>query len=177
MSMTAKYGLNVPKASAVKSAAYGSTHTPGQIMGVFDTIPNERVKMGIVRFVKPQESLLDHIVHQQDIRRPLGLPRHPEERFWPRWVLRRVSAALSARRSGPPIRLVATDVDWSHGEGPEVRGTGEAILLAITGRPVVLDELTGDGTYIRRACGGLAVNAEAPGGSRRRQPNQRSETQ
>ena len=147
MSMTAKYGFNVPKASAVESAAYGSAHTPVQIMGVFDTIPNERVKRGIVRLVKPQEGLIDHIVHQQDIRRPLGLPRQvPEER-----LLAALGAAPSiggfvgAKKRAAGLRLVATDVDWSQGEGPEVRGTGEAILLAITGRAVVLDELTGDG--------------------------------
>ena len=40
---------------------------------------------------------------------------------------------------------MATDVDWSYGEGLDVRGRGEAILLALTGRPIVLDELTGDG--------------------------------
>jgi hypothetical protein len=31
-----------------------------------------------------------------------------------------------------------------------VRGTGEAILLALTARPVVLDELTGDGVATLR---------------------------
>ena len=152
MAITAKHGFNVPKASAVESAAYGSAHTPAQIMGVFDTIPNEHVKRGVVRLVKPQESLLDHVVHQQDIRRPLGLPRQiPEER-----LLAALGAAPSigsfvgAKKRAAGLRLVATDVDWSHGEGPEVRGTGEAILLAITGRPVVLDELTGDGTATLR---------------------------
>ena len=43
------------------------------------------------------------------------------------------------------VSLHATDVEWTHGDGPEVRGTGEAILLAATGRPVVLPELEGDG--------------------------------
>jgi uncharacterized protein (TIGR03083 family) len=152
MSMTAKYGFNVPKASAVVSAAYGSVHTPAQIMGVFDTIPSERVKRGVVRLVKPKESLLDHIVHQQDIRRPLGLPRQvPEER-----LLAALGAAPSigsfvgAKKRAAGLRLVATDIDWSHGEGPEVRGTGEANLLALTGRSIVLDELTGDGTATLR---------------------------
>ena len=42
------------------------------------------------------------------------------------------------------LRLVATDLDWSWGSGPEVSGTAEAVLLAIFGRPTY-DELTGDG--------------------------------
>jgi uncharacterized protein (TIGR03083 family) len=152
MSKTAKYGFNIPKASAVESAAYGSAHTPAEILAVFDTIPNARTKKGIARFINPKESLLDHIVHQQDIRRPLGLLRTlPEER-----LLAALDAGPSiggfvgAKKRAAGLRLVATDVDWSHGDGPEVRGTGEAILLAITGRPVVLDELTGDGATVLR---------------------------
>ena len=42
-------------------------------------------------------------------------------------------------------RLVATDVDWSVGEGPEIRGPVVSLLLLLTGRQVGLDEATGDG--------------------------------
>lgn len=49
------------------------------------------------------------------------------------------------RRNGRGLRLVATDLDWSTGRGPEVRGTAEALLLAVAGRPVVLPELSGAG--------------------------------
>lgn len=59
--------------------------------------------------------------------------------------------STSSRKRADGLRLAATDVEWSHGEGPEVHGTGEAILLALTGRPVVLDELTGDGVATLRA--------------------------
>ncbi|MGH3310893.1 MAG: hypothetical protein ACRDP3_09940 [Streptomyces sp.] len=45
-----------------------------------------------------------------------------------------------------PARLgVATDLDWSHGRGPEVRGPGEVILRAVAGRCGVVGELSGDG--------------------------------
>jgi uncharacterized protein (TIGR03083 family) len=147
LGMMAKYGFNVPRGSAAESAAYGSAHTAPQILAVFDTIANDHVHKGISRVVRPQESLLDHIVHHQDIRRPLGLPRQvPEER-----LLAALGAApgiggfVGAKKRAAGLRFVATDVDWSHGDGPEVRGSGEAILLALTGRPVVLDELSGDG--------------------------------
>ncbi len=43
------------------------------------------------------------------------------------------------------LRLVATDTDWSHGEGPEVRGPAEALLMATCGRRVALDDLQGPG--------------------------------
>jgi hypothetical protein len=43
------------------------------------------------------------------------------------------------------VRLVATDVDWSHGRGPEVRGPGEALLMIMAGRPDALADLDGPG--------------------------------
>ena len=62
-----------------------------------------------------------------------------------------ISGFVGAKKRTAGLHLVATDVEWSHGQGPEVQGTGEAILLALTGRPVVLDELTGDGVATLRA--------------------------
>ena len=151
--MMAKHGFNVPRASAKGSVAYGSAHTPAQIMAVFDTIPKDHVRKGIAKVVKPQEGLVDHIVHQQDMRRPLGLPRQiPEDRLLAALgVAPSIGGFVGAKKRAAGLRLVATDVEWFHGEGPEVRGTGEAILLALTGRPVVLDELTGDGVATLRA--------------------------
>jgi hypothetical protein len=43
------------------------------------------------------------------------------------------------------VRLVADDLDWSHGPGPEVRGNGEALLMAMAGRRAALGDLTGLG--------------------------------
>jgi hypothetical protein len=46
---------------------------------------------------------------------------------------------------------VATDIDWAAGAGPEVRGRGEALLLAMTGRAeAVSGELRGDGVRLLR---------------------------
>jgi hypothetical protein len=52
---------------------------------------------------------------------------------------------VKAKQRATGLRFTATDVTWTHGDGPEVQGPGEAILLALAGRPVALDELTGDG--------------------------------
>ena len=43
------------------------------------------------------------------------------------------------------LRMIATDIDWSRGDGPEVRGTGESILMAAVGRADALDDLDGEG--------------------------------
>jgi hypothetical protein len=41
--------------------------------------------------------------------------------------------------------LRAAGPDWQHGAGPEVIGSGEALLTAMSGRRQVTDEPAGDG--------------------------------
>ncbi len=93
-----------------------------------------------------QIALTDGLIHHQDIRRALALPRDvPPDR---------VQAALRFAPGAPPIgvakrirglRLAATDLDWTTGDGPTVEGPGEAMLMAIAGRPAALPELSGPG--------------------------------
>lgn len=92
-------------------------------------------------------ALIECLVHQQDIRRPLGLPRTiPAQHLRAAIRYARISPVIGAARRTRGVRLVATDMDWSAGRGPEVRGPAEALLLAMTGRAAaVADELTGPG--------------------------------
>lgn len=95
----------------------------------------------------PYLCLADHLVHQQDIRRPLGLPRTIDpERL--RLVLDHPDPFARPRRYVRGLRLVATDLQWERGDGPVVRGSGEALALAMVGRSAVLDELDGDGVEL-----------------------------
>jgi hypothetical protein len=57
---------------------------------------------------------------------------------------------VGAEKRVAGLRLVAADVGWSHGDGPEVSGSGEAILLAASGRGVAINELSGDGVGLLR---------------------------
>jgi uncharacterized protein (TIGR03083 family) len=91
-------------------------------------------------------ALLDGMVHQQDIRRPLSLPRViPPERLRPALDFARYAPPIRGAWRGRGVRLVATDLDWSHGRGGEVHGSGEALLMAMAGRRAALDDLTGTG--------------------------------
>jgi uncharacterized protein (TIGR03083 family) len=110
------------------------------------------VRKGIARVIKSSEGMLDHVVHHQDMRRPLGMPREvPEERLVAALdIAPGLGGFVDSKARAAGFRLVATDVEWSHGDGPEVSGKGEALLLALTGRTVVLDELTGDGVAALR---------------------------
>jgi uncharacterized protein (TIGR03083 family) len=91
-------------------------------------------------------ALVDGTVHHQDIRRALGRPRAmPIDRLERILPLVPGNPRLGAGRRIRGLRLVATDVSWQHGDGPEVSGTGEALLMAMTGRRQSLEELSGPG--------------------------------
>ena len=53
-----------------------------------------------------------------------------------------------SRRRAKELRLVASDVPWALGRGPEVRGPGEAILMALNGRAAALADLEGAGVPV-----------------------------
>jgi uncharacterized protein (TIGR03083 family) len=91
-------------------------------------------------------ALTDNMIHQQDIRRSLGLARTiPVERLCTALDFVRYSPTIRGAWLARGVRLVATDTDWSHGNGPEVRGPGESLLMAMAGRPHALADLTGPG--------------------------------
>ena len=91
-------------------------------------------------------AFVDGTIHHQDIRRALGYPRtvpnHRLERILP---LVPGNPRLGAGRRIKGLRLRATDVGWEHGTGPEVTGSGEALLMAMAGRRQGADELSGPG--------------------------------
>ncbi|MGI9597349.1 MAG: maleylpyruvate isomerase family mycothiol-dependent enzyme [Acidimicrobiales bacterium] len=97
----------------------------------------------------PEElTVADVAIHTQDIRRPLELDGALDDT-----VLRTSLDFLTTHRHAttlvkrPPLEglhLKATDMDWSFGDGKEITGTAEALLMGLAVRPV-LDELSGDG--------------------------------
>ncbi|KWX68728.1 maleylpyruvate isomerase family mycothiol-dependent enzyme [Mycobacterium sp. NAZ190054] len=127
----------------------------------YSSLTPEQLVAFLAEHVRPQGltarfdgmiALVDGTVHQQDIRRPLGLPRTiPPDR------LRRVLQLLPPNpRLGVPwrirgLRLRATDVDWEYGRGLEVTGPGEALMMALAGRVHSVDELTGPGRAVLAA--------------------------
>jgi len=87
------------------------------------------------------------IVHGDDIRRPLGL-----EHRTPEAALRAVAdnwknanLLIGSKRRIAGLRLRATDADWTHGDGPEVAGPLQSLVLAMTGRKGSHPDLSGDG--------------------------------
>lgn len=93
------------------------------------------------------------VVHGQDVRRPLGLPRTP--------AVEAVTAvarffagrdfAVPSRSAAQGLRLVATDGPFEAGSGPLVSGTTLALTMALAGRETCCDDLTGEGVPILRS--------------------------
>lgn len=97
----------------------------------------------------PEElTVSDTVIHTQDVRRPLGLPGAIDEATL-RGVLgfltsHKMATTLVNRRPLDGVRLVASDLDWSFGDGKEITGAAEALMMGLADRPV-LDELEGAG--------------------------------
>ncbi|MFF0903344.1 UNVERIFIED_CONTAM: maleylpyruvate isomerase family mycothiol-dependent enzyme [Kocuria sp. CPCC 205316] len=122
------------------------------VAGVSASVGSRRPNVGLTNL----ETLIDILVHGQDIAVPLGL----ELEMPPKAA---AAAAERVRASGGTrkaqvfrhlplegFRLSATDVSWAAGEGPEIRGPIAALLLLLTGRRAGLDRLTGDGAEMLR---------------------------
>jgi uncharacterized protein (TIGR03083 family) len=97
--------------------------------------------------------LTDVVAHTQDITRPLGVPfAVPSDRVLASLdFIKTHKSFVRAMKSAAPVQFVATDVEWTHGEGAEARGTGEAILMAMCGRKHALADLDGPGVEVLRS--------------------------
>jgi uncharacterized protein (TIGR03083 family) len=87
------------------------------------------------------------VVHGEDIRRPAGLPGTVADDAANACLqmYTRASFPVGGKKRIGGLRLVATDTGWSYGVGAEVSGPALSLLLAMTGRPAGLDDLSGDG--------------------------------
>ncbi|MGH3240361.1 MAG: maleylpyruvate isomerase family mycothiol-dependent enzyme [Spirillospora sp.] len=117
--------------------------TPGELLAML----NERLRpKGLTAGFGGLIALTDGVIHHQDIRRPLGVPREiPAERLLPALRGALTTPVIPGFWRARGLRLVATDLDWSRGSGPEVRGPAEALLMAVAGRRGVVQELSGPG--------------------------------
>jgi uncharacterized protein (TIGR03083 family) len=130
-----------------------ATRSPEQLTVLMRTCAPPR---GLTSFFGGYIALVDGMVHQQDIRRPLEMPRTippPRLRAVLNYALTYPFIRGAIRARG--VRLVATDLDWTHGHGPEVNGPGEALLMTMAARPDALNQLTGPGKPLlaERICG------------------------
>lgn len=102
----------------------------------------------------PADTMLgETIIHAEDIRAGLGI-----QHDYPTDAVVRVAdfyqgsnLIIGAKRRIAGLTLRATDAEWSHGTGPEVSGPILALVMAMTGRKAMVDDLDGKGVPTLRA--------------------------
>jgi uncharacterized protein (TIGR03083 family) len=117
--------------------------TPAEVKERFDGIVNSTRTPPGPKYV----ALGEVMVHGEDIRRPLGVKGdHPAEHLVTLAELyKKTGAPLRAKKRVDGLKLTATDVNWSTGDGPEVSGPAMSLILAMVGRAGALDDCSGPG--------------------------------
>ena len=92
--------------------------------------------------------ITDIVIHGQDMSRPLGIEIDvPVERWKP--ALETATSArfgpVSSRKHLKGLRLEATDIDFTTGDGALVSGPAKDLAHAVWGRVAAVDALEGDG--------------------------------
>lgn len=104
---------------------------------------------GPPRFLAPLASrIVEEIAHGEDIRRPLGIGHDYEPEALKAAIVYQASTSKrfgGAKEELNGVRLVAEDLDWTHGAGSELAGPAIEILMAITGRRPRDGALSGSG--------------------------------
>ena len=146
---TAGAGFNINKAS-FRAAQEVGARPPTELVDVLRSVNELK---GFSKTIGYAKLVPDITIHHEDIRRAVGLAPHavPTDRMsFSLTQLRKDTGPLKAKKRSQGMRFVATDLDWSEGDGPEVRGPALSLLLAMGGRPVAIDECEGDGVALLR---------------------------
>ncbi len=120
--------------------------TPDEVLGRFRGIITSNRKPPGPSYV----ALGEIMVHGEDIRRALGSQgEHRADHLATlAEAYRKTGAPLHGKRRSEGLKYVATDIDWSAGDGPEVRGPAMSLILAMVGRRKALADCTGPGVEI-----------------------------
>ena len=104
----------------------------------------------------PRETWVgEHLVHGEDIRRPLGISRvYPMDAVLTTLdFYQRSQPIIGGRDRVAGLTLRPTDADHSVGRGPELSGPALDLVLAATGRPAGWATLAGPGLEILKSRG------------------------
>lgn len=150
-----RYAVAVAKAGGSFDKANHLLAVADAEQPVADLLANYRKVVGH-RFAPPgwpaAAPYSDILLHSLDVRIPLDLPDdQPAAHYEPVLGLLFRRFARSFTVDGrPSVRWVATDHPWSHGDGPEVRGTMADLAVTVAGRAARIDRLEGDGVPVVR---------------------------
>jgi uncharacterized protein (TIGR03083 family) len=141
-----RHGGAFDDANTALACTLAVTRTPAELLDDFARLTDQ--PRGIGRLLPRRMMVGDHVTHELDIL--YALDREPD-------VCADVLVAVLRTQVSLPnpfvpayfncrgLRLVATDADWSHGRGPEVRGRAAELVSVLGNRPKMLGRLSGDG--------------------------------
>ena len=141
-----RHGFNYNRWVAADGQRRGQQDPAVVLQALRNAAANRKALAG----ARPVRGLMHVLVHGQDICRPLGIKRYlPEAHL----VLvadfvKDDVHIFGAKKRIAGLKLTATDLDWSHGNGPEVTGPAEALVMVMAGRLVALDDLSGEGSAV-----------------------------
>jgi uncharacterized protein (TIGR03083 family) len=148
----ARYGFSSDRSGKAYSIKRAEGRSPESLVADFDA---RNPWAGTCRVFPPRYTLLDRLVHHQDIRRALGHEREvPLERTAPLLdLLPKLGSVFRSKQRMRELRFEAFDAGWTWGDesAPPVRGMSEAIIMSALGRDQALDECEGDGVPVLRA--------------------------
>jgi uncharacterized protein (TIGR03083 family) len=138
-----RHGFNYNRWVAADGQVRGQ-QDPGVVLGA---LRNAAANHQATPAARPVRSLMHVLIHGQDICRPLGIKRDlPEAHLVPvADFVKNDVHIFGAKKRIAGLKLAATDMNWSHGNGPEVTGPAEALVMMMAGRLVALDDLSGEG--------------------------------
>ena len=143
-------GLRPNRALRSWALAYADGQASGELGTVLHRLAGaDHLGSRLVRaFVRPDELLVDYVIHRGDITTALSLPCDvPSDRLLAALdAAPRICGLMRCKQRARHLNLLATDVSWSCGRGPTVSGPGAALLQAISVRPAGLPLLEGPGT-------------------------------
>src|SRR4051812_45865521 len=148
--LVVRNGFRLHRANAQLAVRCAERHTAGELAGSLRRHADHVFDPPVVGL---PGQLTDLQVHGQDMRRPLSLPhglRTERLRVSLDFLTGGRAPGFTPRKRPAGLRFESTDLDWAWGSGPVLAGPAEALMMALTGRSVVLGELDGPGVAVLR---------------------------
>ena len=138
---------------AEEARSHAAAHEPGELIAELRLAANNTHRPPMSSELDP---LVDVIMHSLDITAAVGIdwevPTDAATTAADHLTTRKSMIFFGGRRLRG-LHLEATNAPWSHGDGPDVRGRIEDLLLLLAGRQVPLTHFEGDGVDVLRERG------------------------
>ncbi len=146
-------GFRINKFLFITAKVYGK-HDKQKLLSDYKKLIEQR---SIPFFVPPLNALVDTLIHEQDIRIPLGhnkpIKKDLLKFVFINWKPKNFNIGeriTGIKKRTSKLHFSASDLTITYGSGLKVIGNAQDILLAIAGRKTSIARLHGDGVEVLR---------------------------